>query len=79
MHLYIYYLYHCHEGNCRRKEPFVEAMDPEGSQCIKRNTLKVKTPGLIVVIVIPLTYISKVFYITLQVGVVVVTTILKLF
>ena len=22
MHLYIYYLYHCHEGNCRRKEPF---------------------------------------------------------
>ena len=44
MHLYIYYLYHCHEGNCRRKEPFVEAMDPEGSQCIQRkNTLEVKT------------------------------------
>jgi hypothetical protein len=31
MHLYIYYLYHCHEGNCRTKEPFVEVMDPEGS------------------------------------------------
>jgi hypothetical protein len=31
MHLYIYYLYHCHEGNCRRKEPFAEVMDPEGS------------------------------------------------
>jgi hypothetical protein len=65
MHLYIYYLYHCHEGNCRRKEPFAEVMDQEGSQCIQRNnTLEVKTPGLIVVIVIPLTYISKVFYIT---------------
>ena len=31
MHLYIYYLYHCHEGNCRMKEPFVEVVDPEGS------------------------------------------------
>jgi hypothetical protein len=31
MHLYIYYLYHFHEGNCRKKEPFVEVMDPEGS------------------------------------------------
>jgi hypothetical protein len=39
---------------------FVEVMDPEGSQCIQRNnTLKVKTPSLIVVIVISLTYISK--------------------
>jgi hypothetical protein len=39
---------------------FTEVMDLEESQCIKRNnTLKVKTPGLIVVIVIPLTYISK--------------------
>jgi hypothetical protein len=28
MHLYIYYLYHCHEGNCRMKEPFAEVMDP---------------------------------------------------
>jgi hypothetical protein len=65
MHLYIYYLYHCHEGNCRTKEPFVEVLDPEGSQCIQRNnTLEVKTPGLIVVISIPLTYISKVCYIT---------------
>jgi hypothetical protein len=64
MHLYIYYLYHCHEGNCRRKEPFAEVMDPEGSQCIQRNnTLEVKTPSLIVVIVIPPTYISKVCYI----------------
>jgi hypothetical protein len=23
MHLYIYYLYHCHEDNYRRKEPFL--------------------------------------------------------
>jgi hypothetical protein len=44
---------------------FVEVMDPEGSLCIQRNnTLEVKTPGFIVVIVIPLTYISKVCYIT---------------
>jgi hypothetical protein len=65
MHFYIYYVYHCHEGNCRRKEPFVEVMDPEGSRCIQRNnTLEVKTPGLIVLIVIPLIYISKFFYIT---------------
>jgi hypothetical protein len=42
-----------------------EVMDPEGSQCIqKNNTLEVKTPGLIVEIVIPLTYIFKVCYIT---------------
>ena len=53
-------------------------MDLEGSQCIQRNnTLEVKTPGLIVLIIMPLTYISKVA--TLQVGVVAVTTILKLF
>jgi hypothetical protein len=78
MHLYIYYLYHCHKGNCRRKEFFSKFMDPEGSQCIHwNNTPEVKTPGLIVVIVIPLTYISKVF--SLQVGVVAVTTIIKLF
>jgi hypothetical protein len=64
MHLYIYYLYHCHEGNCRMKEHFAEVRDPEGSQCIKRNKLEVKTLGLIIVIVIPLTYISKVCYIT---------------
>jgi hypothetical protein len=65
MHLYICYFYHFHEGNCRRKEHFVEVMDREGSQCIQRNnTLEVKTPGLIVVIFIPLTYISKVCYIT---------------
>jgi hypothetical protein len=32
MHLYMYYLYHCHEGNCRRKEPFAKVMDPEGYQ-----------------------------------------------
>jgi hypothetical protein len=31
MHLYIYYLYHCHEGNCRTKEPFAKIMDPEES------------------------------------------------
>jgi hypothetical protein len=53
-------------------------MDPEGSQCTQsNNTLEVKTPGLIVLIIMPLTYISKVA--TLQVGVVAVTTILKLF
>jgi hypothetical protein len=47
------------------KEPFDEVLDPEGSQCIQRNnTLEVKTPGLIIVIVIPLTYISNFFYIT---------------
>jgi hypothetical protein len=64
MHLYIYYLYHCHEGNYRTKENFSEVMDLEGSQWIQRNnTLKVKTLGLIFEIVIPLTYISKVCYI----------------
>jgi hypothetical protein len=48
-----------------RKEPFAEVMDLEGSQCIKRNKpLKLKTPSLIVLIFIPLTYISKVCYIT---------------
>jgi hypothetical protein len=53
-------------------------MDPEKSQCIqKNNTLEVKTPGLIVLIIMPITYISKVA--TLQVGVVAVTTILKMF
>jgi hypothetical protein len=31
MHLYIYYSCHCHEGNCRRKEPLTEVMDPKGS------------------------------------------------
>ena len=31
MHLYIYYLYHCHAGNCRTNEPFAEVMDPEES------------------------------------------------
>jgi hypothetical protein len=47
------------------KEPFAKVLDPKGSQCIQRNnSLEVKTPGLIIVIVIPLTYISKVFYIT---------------
>jgi hypothetical protein len=73
MHLYIYYLYHCHEGNCRPKAPFAEVLDPEGSQCIQRNnTLEVKTPSLIVDIVIPLNLY------TLQVGVVNGTTILKI-
>jgi hypothetical protein len=58
-------MYHCHEHNCRMKEPFDKVMDIEGSQCIKRNnTLEVRTPGLIVVIVIPLTHIPKVCYIT---------------
>jgi hypothetical protein len=42
-------------------------MDPEGSQCIRRsNTLEVKTPSLIVVIAIPLTYIYKFCYITIR-------------
>ena len=58
---------------------FTEVMNPEGSQCIQRNnTLKVKTLGLTVVIVIPLTYVSKKFA-TLQVGVVAVTIFLKMF
>jgi hypothetical protein len=40
-------------------------MDPEGSQCIQRNnTLEVKTPGLVVLIIMSLNYISKVYYIT---------------
>jgi len=57
---------------------FAAIVDPERSQCIQRsNTLEVMTPGLIVLIIMPLTYISKVA--TLQVGVVAVTTILKLF
>jgi hypothetical protein len=44
----------------------VRLLDPIlDHQCIQRNnTLEVKTPGLIVDIVIPLTYISKVCYIT---------------
>ena len=25
MHLYIYYLYNCHKGNCRRKEPLLKS------------------------------------------------------
>ena len=55
-----------------------EIMDPEKSQCIqKNNTLKVKTLGFIVLIIMPITYISKVA--TLQVGVVAVITILKMF
>jgi hypothetical protein len=46
---------------------FAEVMDPEGSQCIQRNnTLEVKTLGLIVLIIMPLTYISKVCYITIR-------------
>jgi hypothetical protein len=53
-------------------------MDPERSQCIqKNNTLEVKTPGLIVLISMPLNYIAKVA--TLQIGIVAVTTIRKLF
>jgi hypothetical protein len=53
-------------------------MDLEGYQCIQRNNkLEVKTIGLIVLIIMPLTYISKVS--TLQVGIVVVTTILDFF
>jgi hypothetical protein len=55
----------------------VQIMNPEKSQCIqKNNTLEVKTLGLIVCIMI-ITYMYKVA--TLQVGVVVVTTILKMF
>jgi hypothetical protein len=46
----------------QKEGKFFDVMDPEGSQCIKRNnTLKLKTPGLIVVIFIPLTYISIIF------------------
>ena len=25
MHLYIYYLYHCHKGNCKRKETLLKS------------------------------------------------------
>jgi hypothetical protein len=54
-----------------------EVMDPEGSQGIQRNnTLEVKNLGLIVLIIMPLTYISK--FSTLQISVIVVTTILKM-
>jgi hypothetical protein len=56
----------------------VAIMDPERSQCIqKNNTLEVKTPSLFVLISMPLTYISKVA--TLNIGIVDVTTICKLF
>ncbi len=55
-----------------------KVMDPEGYQRIQRNnTLEMKTPSLIVLINMPLIYISKV--VALQVGIVAVTTILKLF
>jgi hypothetical protein len=48
-----------------RRNLLVEFMDPEGPHRIqKNNTLEVKTPGLIVEIVIPLTYIYEVYYIT---------------
>jgi hypothetical protein len=33
IHLYIYYLYHCHEGNCMTNERFAEVLDPEEYQC----------------------------------------------
>jgi hypothetical protein len=56
----------------------VQTMDLEKSQCIqKNNTLEVKTPSLIVLFIMTITYFSKVA--TLQVGVVAVTTILKIF
>jgi hypothetical protein len=56
----------------------VQIIDPEKSRCIqKNNTLEVKTPGLIVFFIMTITYISKVA--TLQVGVVAMTTILKMF
>jgi hypothetical protein len=73
--VHIYYLHHCHKGICRRKEPRVEIMDPEKFQFIqKNNTREVKTPSFIFMTII---YISKVA--TLQVGVVAVTTFLKMF
>jgi hypothetical protein len=64
MHLYIYfYLYHYHEGACRRRDLFAAIVDPEGSQCTQRsNTLSLeeKTPGLIVLIIMPVTYTSSI-------------------
>jgi hypothetical protein len=77
MHLYVLFVsLSC--GYLQEEGTFVAIMDLEGSQCIQRNnTLEVKTPGLIVLIIMPLTHISK--FATLQVGVVAVTTILKLF
>jgi hypothetical protein len=48
-----------------RRNLLAKVIDPKGSHCIqKNNTLEVKTLGLIIEIVIPLTYISKVCYIT---------------
>ena len=53
-------------------------MDPKKPRYIhKNNTLEVNTPSLVVLIIMPITYISKVAI--LQVGVVVVLTILKMF
>jgi hypothetical protein len=77
MHLYILFV-SLSGGKLQEEGTFVEVMDQEGSQCIQRNnTLEVKTPGLMALIIMSLTYISKVT--TLQISVVVVTTILKLF
>jgi hypothetical protein len=65
MHWYICYLYIVMRIITGGRNLLDEFMDQYGSQCIQRNnTLEVKTPGLIVIIVIPLTYISKVCYIT---------------
>jgi hypothetical protein len=59
MHLYILFV-SLSRVKLQEEGTFAEVMDPEGSQCIQRNNaLKVKTPGLIVVIIIPLTYNSK--------------------
>jgi hypothetical protein len=58
MHLYILFV-SLSRGKLQEEGTFAEVMDPEGSQCIQRNnTLKIKTLGLIVVIVILPTYIS---------------------
>jgi hypothetical protein len=77
MHLYILFV-SLSQGYLQEEGIFAEIMDPEESQCIQRNnTLEVKTPSSIVLIIMPLTYISK--FVTLQVGILAVTTILKLF
>jgi hypothetical protein len=38
MHLYIYYLYHCHEGTCRRKELLVQSWTQRSLSAFKRTT-----------------------------------------
>jgi hypothetical protein len=38
MHLYIYYLYHCHKDNCRRKEPLLKSWIQRDLSAFKGTT-----------------------------------------